>query len=182
MEDKKTPIINKLMGIEGDYTDNPKDSGGKTKYGITERVARKHGFTGDMKDLYYSYAYGIYVVDYWRPLYLDNIVKISEKLAEELIDTGINCGIQRISEHFQRCLNVLNNQGQHYPDIKVDGDIGPATFAAFEAFYNKRGEEGCKVLITMLNCLQGQFYISLAEARQKDEEFIYGWFKNRVLI
>jgi len=35
-------------------------------------------------------------------------------------------------------------------------------------------------LYKMLNALQGAYYIELAERREKDEDFIYGWFKHRV--
>jgi len=38
------------------------------------------------------------------------------------------------------------------------------------------------VLCRALNCLQGAYYIELAERREKDERFVYGWLKNRVVL
>ena len=46
--------------VEGGYADDPADLGGKTNLGITEAVARRHGYTGDMRDLTDSLAYHIY--------------------------------------------------------------------------------------------------------------------------
>ena len=50
----------RVVLIEGGYSDNPLDSGGKTKYGITEAVARAYGYTGEMRDLPLSVARAIY--------------------------------------------------------------------------------------------------------------------------
>lgn len=175
-------IIQKIMGVEGGYVNDPRDSGGATRYGITEAVARKHGYLGEMKDLPYEKAFEIYEKDYWIPLRLFDIEPYSEAIAYELMDTAINMGVQRAGEFLQRSLNVLNNQGQFWADIKVDGWIGENTLKAFRGLRNKRGVDGFNVLLKMLNALQGEFYISLAERRVKDEAFIYGWFKYRVVI
>ena len=40
--------------------------------------------------------------------------------------------------------------------------------------------DGEVVLVRALNSLQGAFYVELAEKRQKDEAFVYGWLLNRV--
>ena len=50
---------------------------------------------------------------------------------------------------FQRCLNVLNDRQKHYPDIKVDGDVGDKTIRAFDAFIKLRKERGSFVLLFM---------------------------------
>ena len=97
-----------------------------------------------------------------------------------MADTGVNMGIDRSAKFLQRCLNVLNNKGVSFPDIIVDGDIGGKTLSALSAFISIRKNDGEDVLLKMLNCLQGEFYISLAEKRDKDEKFVFGWFKNRV--
>ncbi len=36
-------------------------------------------------------------------------------------------------------------------------------------------------LAVALNCDQGVYYKNLSRRRQKDEKFVYGWLKNRVL-
>lgn len=173
-------IIQKIMGVEGGYVNDPRDSGGATRYGITEAVARKHGYLGEMKDLPYEKAFEIYELDYWIPLRLFDIEQYSEAVSYKLMDIGVNMGVGRAAEYFQRSLNVLNNQGQYWEDTKVDGDIGEHTLKCFRGLRNKRGIGGFEVLIKMLNCLQGSKYIDLAEKRSKDEAFIYGWFQHRI--
>jgi lysozyme family protein len=36
----------KLIDVEGGYTNNPDDSGGETMWGVTIAVARRNGYTG----------------------------------------------------------------------------------------------------------------------------------------
>ena len=50
-----------LLGHEGNYSDHPADPGGKTRYGITEAVARDVGYRGDMRDLPLDLAKRVYL-------------------------------------------------------------------------------------------------------------------------
>ena len=178
-------IIEGVLQREGStFTDDPKDSGGPTRWGITQAVLSKwrgmKATTADVANLTKVEARSIYFARYvdlpgYRPL-----LSISPLIAEELIDTGVNTGPARATEMLQRALNALNRQGRDYPDVKVDGECGPGTVAALQAFVALRKAEGVTVLLRALNALQGEFYISLAERRPKDEEFVYGWLLNRV--
>ncbi|EJH7109606.1 hypothetical protein NF080_004805, partial [Salmonella enterica subsp. enterica serovar Newport] len=85
-------------------------------------------------------------------------------------------------KYFQRWLNVFNDQQKFYPDLLVDGQIGPRTLSALKFFLSNRGNEGEIILIRALNCSQGQRYLELAEQRQANESFIYGWMKERVKL
>ena len=172
----------KVVGIEGAYSNNPNDSGGETMYGITLQVARAFGYKDEMKYLPLSVAKVIYKKRYWDVLKLDDICKVSPSLAHELFDTGVNCGTGLAATFLQRALNVLNRQQKDYADITVDGSVGPVSLYALDGLVKSRGENGVKVLLTMLNCLQGYHYISLAEKREKDEAFLYGWVANRVAV
>ncbi|WP_275656709.1 putative peptidoglycan-binding domain-containing protein, partial [Salmonella enterica] len=73
----------------------------------------------------------------------------------------------------------FNDQQKFYPDLLVDGQIGPRTLSALKFFLSNRGNEGEIILIHALNCSQGQRYLELAEQRQANESFIYGWMKER---
>jgi lysozyme family protein len=172
--------ITHVIGIEQGYVNDGDDSGGATRYGITERVARRWGYKGDMRDLPYQTARDIFAKEYWHSLSLDTITEMSGKIAQEVFDTGVNAGILRSAEFLQRSLNVLNNRGAYYPDLVVDGHIGKMTCAALHAYLTKRKHRGEEVLFQMLNCLQGEFYVTLAERREKDEKFVYGWFDKRI--
>lgn len=177
--DYKKEIIDHLIEIEGGYKDDPDDSGGETNFGITVRVARLNGYLGPMRNMKRAFAFEVYQRQYWDSISCDDILKLSQKITGEVFDTCVNCGPGRASEFLQRSLNAFNKQGNLYSDIKVDGDIGPATLFALKSYLSSRSED---VLFTALNCLQGSFYIELTEKRQKDESFVYGWLRTRVLL
>jgi lysozyme family protein len=59
---------------------------------------------------------------------------LSDAIAEELVDTGVNMGPAIAATMLQRSLNALNGQGKYYPDVVVDADVGPATIAALKAY------------------------------------------------
>ena len=171
-----------LIGKEGDFVDNPKDSGGATRWGITERVARRHGYEGAMKDFPRNQAVLIYRHEYFIAPGFADVFILSQSIGSELFDSGVNLGPSVPAIWFQRCLNVLNLEEKLYPDLLADGDIGPKTLAALSSYLKHRGAQGELVLLRALNCLQGARYIELAEKREKDETFIFGWLLHRVAI
>lgn len=180
MSHLKTFIIEGIIEREGGYVNDPDDSGGETMYGITVKVAREYGYTGPMASMPHQTAFDIYTALYWDALSLDQVELISPLVAEEMADTSVNQGAYRAGSFLQRSLNALNDRERLYPDLKVDGKVGTRSIDALEKFSAKRGQEGVSVLHRMLNALQGAFYVSLVERREKDEKFIYGWFLNRV--
>jgi len=180
MSDLKRKVINDIIEREGSYINDPRDSGGETNYGITVAVARAYGYTGEMKKLHRSAAFTIYSKLYWDKLMLDNIESLSTLLAAELADTAINMGVGTAAKFLQRSLNALNDRQRYYYDLTVDGDIGGKTLIALRSYFKVRGLDGEKVLLRMLNSLQGAYYVELSERREKDEAFIFGWFLNRV--
>ena len=44
-------LIDDLIAREGDYVNDPADRGGPTRWGITEAVARRHGYHDKMTQL-----------------------------------------------------------------------------------------------------------------------------------
>lgn len=167
---------------EGGYVDDPSDSGGATNHGITERVARKFGYTGHMKDLPKSKAHEIAKKAYWDVLKLDDVATLSTPIALEMFDTGFNAGTSRAGKFLQRALSALNRLQKDYPDVVVDGAVGNKTISALKAFLNKRGTAGETVMLRTLNGLQLAFYVELVERREKDERFLFGWISHRVKI
>jgi len=174
-------VTKKVIGIEGDYSDDAMDSGGKTRFGITEAVARQGGYAGNMNSLPLDTALALYNILYWKKIKGNSLFECgSEALAEEVFEQAVNMGVHRAVVHLQRVLNVLNDRQRHYEDIKADGVMGGRTVSALCAFANKRGKKGIALLVTYLNAMQGAFYIELAERREKDERFIFGWGVNRI--
>lgn len=174
-------IIDGVLAAEGGYTNNPSDPGGATNYGITEAVARKYGYKGDMKYLPLSLAREIYHNLYITKPNFHEVLRIaSPELAEELVDSGVNCGVVRASKWLQQSLNAFNLNEKLYKDLVVDGSIGKGTLSALEAFMKHRGSEGAVVLTKACNALQGAYYIEISQNNKKLEDFVYGWIKNRV--
>lgn len=170
----------KVVMVEGGYSDHPSDTGGRTQFGITEAVARAHGYAGDMKDLPLGTAKALYKAQYWDTLHLDLIAAISEPIAHELFDTGVNQGVGIAGFFLQRALTALNRQGKDYPDLKADGVVGPMTISALRAYATRRGKDGETVLLRLLNAQQGERYLSITEGRAANEDFLFGWALRRL--
>ena len=108
-----------LIGHEGGYSDHADDPGGKTKYGITEAVARETGYKGDMRELPVELAKRIYQEKYWRPVKADDL---PEPVRYVMFDGAVNSGPTQAIKWLQRSVNVND-----------DGVIGPKTLAAANA-------------------------------------------------
>ena len=175
-------IIQEIIKVEGGYVNDPSDSGWETCWGITVATARAAGYKGSMKDLSQQQAYDIYYNQYVVAPGFDKVLTLSEKIAAELVDTGVNMGVSTAGKFLQQSLNALNDQATQYPDLVVDGGVGKASISALQAFLAKRGADGEGVMLRALNALQGARYISIAEASPKNERFVYGWLKNRVSL
>jgi lysozyme family protein len=187
-------LIDALIDREGGYVSHPDDKGGPTCFGITEAVARAHGYAGSMRQLPRAEAAAIYRRLYWQRPRLDEVATRSARLAAELFDTGVNMGPAVAVTFLQRALTALNRSGKDYPDLTPDGRIGPATLAALDTFLTARGSSpavrvdggdqqgtsGETVLLRALEALQGERYLRLAERRPANEAFLYGWLANRI--
>lgn len=174
--------IEDLINREGDYSNDPADAGGETKFGVTKREAIKFGYTGDMRDFPRTLARAYYRKKCWEEPGYSRVNDYFPLLADKLLDFGVNAGTQTASKALQDCLNVLNDGGTIYPDLVVDGNIGPATLYALDAYLRKRkGEGGEKVLMFMVAAQQSVHYIDIAKARPQNERFMYGWQSQRAL-
>lgn len=173
-------LIDDVISREGGYSNHRSDSGGATRWGITERVARAHGYRGDMRSLPRAEAVVIYRRIYWLRPGFDRIATHAPRVAAELFDTGVNMGTAVAAGFLQRALNALNRGGSDYPDLLVDRRIGNVTLDALKRFLQQRGETGEVVLLKALEALQGERYLRLAEARPANEAFLYGWLANRL--
>jgi hypothetical protein len=187
-------LIDGLIVREGGYVRHPADKGGPTCFGITEAVARAHGYRGPMRQLPREEAATIYRRLYWQRPRFDEIARRSPAVAAELFDTGVNMGPAVAATFLQRALTALNRNGGDYPDLVPDGRIGPMTLAALDSFLAIRGSSppvvvaggdrqrtgGETVLLRALEALQGERYLRLAERRPANEAFLYGWLANRI--
>ncbi|QIG80126.1 hypothetical protein G5C33_10260 [Sphingosinithalassobacter tenebrarum] len=174
-------IIAALFHVEGGYVDHPDDPGGATNHGITERVARDHGYDGPMAALPKETAQEIYFDDYIAAPGFDRLLEISVPVAEEAIDSGVNAGPAMPSRWFQIALNSLNRQERDFRDIRVDGRIGPASLAAYAALERVRGKAtACRLVGRLMDAQQAGHYLSLASGNSRFESFMPGWIDARI--
>lgn len=102
-----------VLNQEGGYSDDAHDPGGRTRYGITEAVARRHGYTGDMRALPLDLAAAIYRGDYWDACRCGDL---PWPLSLYLFDAAVNQGRTA-------AITLL----QHALDTTQDGLIGANT-------------------------------------------------------
>lgn len=100
------------VGIEGGYSNDPRDPGGETNFGISKRAHPGE----DIKNLTLERAKQIYFHDYWVPA---GCAQFVEPVAVQLFDTAVNAGVSVAIKQLQRAVGV-----------KDDGVIGPKTVAA----------------------------------------------------
>ena len=104
----------------GGYTNDPKDSGGETKWGISKRAHPEL----NIKALTFNEALDIYARQYWNDRYNEII---SNRINFKLFDMGVLVGTQTIRKILQR---AINDCGLH---LYVDGNIGALTIAAINS-------------------------------------------------
>mgnify|MGYP000929497765 FL=1 len=175
-----TSWLDQLIAREGDYSDHRADRGGPTRWGITEAVARANGYAGEMRLLPRAEAERIYRALYWEAPRFDVIAPLAPRIAQELLDAGVNMGQAVAIRFLQRALNALNRNGRDYPDLTPDGMIGSVTINALTRFLSVRGMKGEAALLKAMQALRGERYIALAEGRPENEAFVYGWLANRI--
>lgn len=103
-----------LLGNEGGYSNNPRDRGGETMWGVTVNTARHAGYMGPMKDMPVDVAKDIYRERYWRPEF-DQMPYV---VAFQVFDSAVNSGPTIAIKWLQEALQV-----------NADGVIGPVTMA-----------------------------------------------------
>lgn len=94
-----------------------------------------------------------YRIHFWNAMRCDQLNLISEEVADELFEAGVNCGPANGIKFLQRALNALNSNGTIFPDLYVDGAIGPVTVAAVRACLASRPPR------ILVKCQNGEQYI-----------------------
>lgn len=108
-----------LLKHEGGFSNHPADPGGKTRFGITEAVAREAGYRGDMRELPLDLAKRIYKDRYWGAVRAD---ELPAAVRYAVFDAAVNSGVRQAARWLQRAVGVRD-----------DGVIGPVTLAAVRA-------------------------------------------------
>ena len=110
--------FDQLLEHEGGYSDHAADPGGKTRYGITESVAREHGYRGDMRKLPLEAARLIYRAAYWDAVRAD---ELPPAVRYAVFDGAVNSGVRQSVRWLQRAVDATD-----------DGVLGPQTLRAVQ--------------------------------------------------
>lgn len=105
-------IINRVLGHEGGWVNDPNDPGLETKWGISKRSYPNV----DIKNLTRNQAIAIYHRDFWVPIGGD---MVSDGAAHQLMDGAVNSGPREAIRFLQRAVGVAD-----------DGHFGPVSKAA----------------------------------------------------
>ena len=161
--DRFDKIFDYLLKVEGGYSDDKYDKGGKTKYGIIEVEARKYGFTGDMRDLSLDTAKSIYDKKYYHK---NRLYEIKDKrISLSICDWTVNSGKWGL----KKAQTVLNELGCN---LTVDGIFGNKTIQALN-------EVDSDKFLNLYHNSQRNFYRNIVSYNPSQKKFLRGWL-NRV--
>ena len=100
MFDKALEIV---LQQEGKYSNDPKDPGGETMYGITISVARQFGYAGEMRDMPMDIVKTIYKELYWNPCKCNDL---PWPFSLYVFDSAVNQGVSAAVKMLQKALDV----------------------------------------------------------------------------
>ena len=147
-------IIEQVLEHEGGYVDDPTDSGGETKYGISKKAYPDE----DIKGLTVERAKELYKRDYWDRFKVDNL---PDRIRHIYFDMCVNMGGGRATKILQEACNSKNSN-----KIDVDGGIGKDTIKASANLEDFR-----------LRAYRVMFYAELVMKKPEQERFWVGWFR-----
>ena len=179
MDDDVEQLVEALLDRNADWAVGAGGTDGPTRFGISEAVARAHGYAGPMRRLPRADAARICTRLYWLRPRFDQVAKRSPRIAAELFESGANLGPAVAATFLQRVLTALNRNAGDYPDLVPDGRIGERTLAALDLLLERR-RCGEAALLRALEAVQGERYVRLAERRPANEAPLYGWLATRV--
>ena len=162
--DRFEKIFEYLLKVEGGYSNDESDKGGKTKYGIIEEEAREFGYKGNMQDLTMDFAKNIYLKKYYLGNKLDKVA--NDKVALSICDWAVNSGKNGI-KNAQIAINQLTNA-----NLDTDGIIGNKTLEALNTVDPGK-------FLEVYHNLQRIYYRSKVADDKTQERFLAGWL-NRV--
>lgn len=146
------------------YTNNKKDKGGPTKYGITLATWRKVGYDKngdgvlneeDVKLLTKDDFHRVFKQNFWNACKADKIQ--DQSVANMLVDFAYNSGVKRAATYLQLTLGIT-----------ADGIIGNKTLFAINKSNGKR-------LFERFKKTREDYLKSIAKGEQKD--FFNGWLR-----
>ena len=154
--------LSRILKHEGDYVHDSLDSGGRTNYGVTQRVWEE--FVGhpvseaDMRNLTVEKVSKLYKQRYWDRIQADRLPPGVDYIC---MDFAVNAGVGRSIKTLQTVIGAT-----------ADGIIGNQTLSKVNAIEVKK-------LINDFSDARIDFYQSIVARKPDQARFIKGWL-NRV--
>lgn len=104
-----------LIGHEGGYVNDPRDNGGETKFGISQKAYPGENIAG----MTLERAKEIYLRDYWGPAGCESVAPGAKF---SLFDVAVNAGVRQAVRFLQKAVGET-----------VDGVMGPRTIQAAQS-------------------------------------------------
>jgi len=174
--------IARTIKIEGGLTEDPRDGGGVTNYGVSLRWALRqlradpsqarwldidhdgHVDRRDIEGLTVDEAADIYFADWWLTGWFDQAVPVI--MAWKCFDVAVNTGPKRSAIILQKALVVVGER------VGVDAIVGPLTIAAVAA---QNGRDSGVALLGAVRAGQAAFYRRLAVLEPRLSDYLKGW-------
>jgi len=145
--------IEHILDKEGGYVNNPKDSGGETKFGISKRSYPKL----NIKDLTRQQAIEIYRRDFWQKIRAD---ELPERIRLHVFDFAVNAGVTTAIKTLQGCIGINTDGIIGRNTILMCKDVTPWNYAVSRTMH----------------------YVNLVKKRPKDIVFLAGWLHRNLDI
>lgn len=154
-----------LFQNEGDqYVDNPSDSGGPTKFGVTEKMYSRYlgrlVTVNEMQFLTKEDVGPFYEKVYWNPIWGDRI--LSCPMAIAIFDTAVLYGVQKAVKFAQFSIDEC---GLH---VSMDGIMGEQTIELL----NKVEKQN--FILELYNQIRNRIN-EVVDLNPKNEVFRRGW-------
>ena len=171
-----TRMVKEIEGIKN--TNDKLDLGGETQFGLLRREIEDLGMSWPIS---YRQAIQIHKQLYWKAPGIDHL-DMSPTLQWRMYCDCLHIG-PRATIYLQRILNVANLNEQRWNDLNIDGDIGPKTAAAVNAFLTSRSTRLDRVLRldSLVRAMVVSWYVDLCERRPEQEHWFAGWV-NRLSV
>ncbi|MCH9664350.1 MAG: N-acetylmuramidase [Gammaproteobacteria bacterium] len=165
-------LIKEIIKNEGGsrYTNDPKDRGGPTKYGVTAatlghaRKLKRDATIAEVKALKEDEAISIYYKQYVvRP----NFDELHRSIQASVTDFGVNAGPLQAVRILQRMINEIEGQGT----LTVDGMLGHNSIT----YLNKWCDSHGVLFLASFGYKKIDFYIKITNKNKDNLKWIRGW-------
>lgn len=158
-----------VLNMEGGFSDDPADRGGRTNLGVTEGTlarARQDGLTTEksVDSLTRSVAETIYRAYYWKPC---RCGELPAPLDLAVFDAAVHMGCPAASRQLQRALNLLGTD----PALAEDGLVGPLTVEAACKLPAKWRLRAARVTVAVRSAA----LLDIAARLSSQRRFLGGW-------